>query len=327
MKTLITGCAGFAGSHLADYLLGKGEDIVALLTTKEDRANIQHLEKYLQIVVADLRDFERIREALESFKPHRIYHLAAFSSPAESFRDPELTYGVNFMGALNLLSAWLRVGMDCRFLLVSSAEVYGTVSREELPLQEAMEICPVNPYAGSKAAAEMLAIQFFRSYGLPIVRVRPFNHTGPRQSSKFVCSNFARQVAEIDLGLRPPTIVAGNIHASRDFSDVRDIVRGYFELLENGAPGEVYQLCSGHAVSIKSVLEMLITLTSKPVQVSIDKSLLRKHDTAEVWGDYSKARLGVGWEPRYALAETLRDLELYWAARIKESLSPKPGAV
>jgi len=315
MRSLITGCGGFAGSHLADYLLGKGEEVVALLALNEDRANIQHIEKQLQIVDADLRNLNLVREVLQSFKPQRVYHLAAFSSPAESFGDPEATYQVNFVGTLNLLSAWLRVGMDCRFLLVSSAEVYGLVPREKLPMREEMELRPVNPYAGSKAAAETLALQFFRSYGLPIVRVRPFNHTGPRQSSRFVCSNFARQVAEINLGVRPPTILAGNIHVVRDFSDVRDIVRGYSDLLERGVPGEVYQLCSSRPVSIESILQTLISFASKPVEVSTDKSLLRNHDAAEVWGDYSKARLAVGWEPRHTLTETLCALKLFWDER------------
>jgi GDP-4-dehydro-6-deoxy-D-mannose reductase len=317
MKTLITGCAGFAGSHLADHLLGKGDEVIALLAVNENRANIQHVEKDLRIVVADLRAFDLVRDLLQSFKPQRIYHLAAVSSPVESLENPALTYQVNFMGTLNLLSAWLQVGMDCRFLLVSSAEVYGVVPREKLPLREEMELRPVSPYAGSKAAAEMLALQFFRSYGLPIVRVRPFNHTGPRQSSKFVCSNFARQVVEIELGVRPPTIVAGNIHAARDFSDVRDIVRGYSDLLEKGAPGEVYQLCSGHAVSIQSILQALLSFTSQSVQVSVDKSLLRNHEAAEVWGDYSKARTAVGWQPRHELTDTLRALKLYWESKVK----------
>jgi GDP-4-dehydro-6-deoxy-D-mannose reductase len=317
MKSLITGCAGFAGSHLAEYLLGKGEEVVALLGINEDHANIQHVEKRLQIVCADLREFDRVREVLRSSKPQRIYHLAAFSSPSESFGNPELTYQVNFVGTLNLLSAWLRVEMDCRFLLVSSAEVYGIVPREKLPMREEMELRPVNPYAGSKAAAEILAWQFFRSYGLPIVRVRPFNHTGPRQSSKFVCSNFARQVAEINLGVRPPTIMAGNIRVVRDFSDVRDIVWGYCDLLEGGVPGEVYQLCSSHPVSIETILQTLISFASKPVQVSVDKSMLRNQDAAEVWGDYSKAKLAVGWEPRYKLTETLGALKLYWEARLR----------
>ncbi len=317
MKSLITGCGGFAGSHLADYLLGKGEEVVALLTNQEDRANIQHIEKRLQLVSADLREIGRVREVIESIKPQRIYHLAAFSSPAESFEDPERTYHVNFMGTLNLLSAWLRAGVDCRFLLVSSAEVYGIVPREKLPLREEMELRPVNPYAGSKAAAEILALQFFRSYGLPIVLVRPFNHTGPRQSSRFVCSNLARQVAEIELGLRPPTVVAGNLDAARDFSDLRDIVRGYFDLLEHGAPGEVYQLCSGHSISIKNVLGVLTSFASRPILVSVDKPSLRRHDAAEIRGDYSKAKLAVGWEPRRELTDTLRELTDYWREKVK----------
>jgi len=317
MRTLITGCAGFAGSHLAEYLIGKGEEVIGLLAIHEDCDNLRHIKEQLKVVGADLREFDRVRDVIESVKPQRIYHLAAFSSPSESFENPVQTYQVNFMGTLNLLSAWLRAGMDCRFLLVSSAEIYGIVPRENLPLREDMEPRPVNPYAGSKAAAELLALQFFRSYGLPIVRVRPFNHTGPRQSSRFVCSNFARQVAEIELGLRPPTIVAGNLDAVRDFSDVRDIVRGYFDLLEGGAPGDVYQLCSGRSVSIKSILDTLISSVSKPVQVSVDKSSLRKHDAAEIRGDYSKAKLAVGWEPRHELADTLRELTLYWKGRLK----------
>jgi GDP-4-dehydro-6-deoxy-D-mannose reductase len=317
MKTLITGCAGFAGSYLAEYLLDQSEEVIALVSPNEDLENIRQIEKYLQISRADLRDFDCLLEVLKSSRPQRIYHLAAFSSPSESFESPDLTYEVNFTGTLNLLSSWLRAGMDCRFLLVSSAEVYGRVPPEKLPLREGMELRPVNPYAGSKAAAEILASQFFQSYGLPIVRVRPFNHTGPRQSSNFVCSRFARQVAEIDLGLRPPAIVTGNTHVIRDFSDVRDIVRGYRDLLEKGTPGEVYQLCSGHPVSIESILQMVISFTSQPVQVSVDKSLIRNQEAAEVWGDYSKARLAVGWQPRRELTETLRALKLYWEARVK----------
>src|SRR5271157_1712049 len=273
MKSLITGCAGFAGSHLAEYLLDQSEEVIALVCPNEDLENIRQIEGHLQISRGDVRDFDSLLEVLRSSRPQRIYHLAAFSSPSESCESPDLTYQVNFMGTLNLLSAWLRVGMDCRFLLVSSSEVYGRVPPEKLPMREEMGLRPVNPYAGSKAAAELLALQFFQSYGLPIVRVRPFNHTGPRQSSNFVCSRFARQVAEIDLGQRPPAVVTGNTHVIRDFSDVRDIVRGYRDLLEGGMPGEVYQLCSGHPVSVETILQMTLSCTSKPVQILVDKSL------------------------------------------------------
>jgi GDP-4-dehydro-6-deoxy-D-mannose reductase len=316
MKSLITGCAGFAGSHLAEHLLDQSEEVIALLSPNEDLENIRQIEGHLQISRGDVRDFDCLLELLRSSRPQRIYHLAALSSPSESCEIPDLTYQVNFMGTLNLLSAWLRVGMDCRLLFISSSEVYGHVPPKKLPMREEMELRPVNPYAGSKAAAELLALQFFQSYALPIVRVRPFNHTGPRQSSNFVCSRFARQVAEIELGLRPPTVVTGNTHVVRDFSDVRDIVRGYRDLLEGGMPGEVYQLCSGHPVSVETILQMAISCTSKPVQILVDKSLMRDQEAAEVWGDYSKARLAVGWEPRRALADTLRELKLYWEARL-----------
>ena len=316
MRTLITGCSGFAGSHLAEYLLAKDQEVIGVRTSDHDCANLQHINERLKIVSADLRESGRVHDLIASLRPQRIYHLAAFSSPAESFKDPEQTYHVNFIGTLNLLSAWRRVAMECRFLLVSSAEVYGIVPREKLPLREEMELRPANPYAASKAAAEMLGLQFFRSYDLPVVLVRPFNHTGPRQSSRFVCSSLARQLAEIELGLRPPSIVAGNLDAARDFSDVRDIVRGYFDLLEQGVPGEVYQLCSGRSVSIRSILDVLLSFASKPVQVALDSSSLRRHDAAEIRGDFSKARIAAGWEPRRDFRDTLRELTDYWKEKV-----------
>jgi len=319
MKALITGCAGFAGSHLADYLLGKGEEVIALVGINEELVNIRHIQKHLRVESADLRDYDRVLEVVRSTKPERIYHLAAVSSPSKSFDNLGLTYQVNFMGTMNLLAAWLRVGVDCRFLCVSSSQVYGPVPPERLPFREDMEMHPVNPYAGSKAAAEMLTLQCYQSYGLPIIRVRPFNHTGPRQLPDFVCSGFSRQVAEIDLGLRPPTVVTGNTQVKRDFSDVRDIVCGYHDLLERGKPGEVYQLCSGSPVLIETILQTVISFSSKPIQISIDKSLFRSNEATEVWGDYSKARLAVGWEPRRELTDTLHDLKLYWDARIRSA--------
>jgi GDP-4-dehydro-6-deoxy-D-mannose reductase len=209
--------------------------------------------------------------------------------------------------------------MDCRLLCVSSSEVYGPVSPERLPIREDMEMHPVNPYAGSKAAVEILALQTFESYGLPIIRVRPFNHTGPRQATSFVCSSLARQVAEIGEGLRPPKVVVGNLEVKRDFSDVRDIVRGYDLLLEMGKPCEVYQLCSGRAVSIQTILQLLVSTVSEPIEIVIDESRIRTHDTPEVRGDYSKAESAVGWKPGHELEATLHDLKLYWQDRLRSN--------
>jgi GDP-4-dehydro-6-deoxy-D-mannose reductase len=176
----------------------------------------------------------------------------------------------------------------------------------------------VSPYAGSKAAAEMLALQFFQAYGLPVVRVRPFNHTGPRQMSSYVCSGLARQMAEIDLHLRSPQVIVGNLHVRRDFSDVRDIVRGYYLLLEKGEAGDVYQLCSGVSISIESILQRLIALSPQPIQVSVDNTRLRSEEPRAICGDPSKARRAVGWQPEYDFEVTLRDLKLYWEEQMQK---------
>jgi GDP-4-dehydro-6-deoxy-D-mannose reductase len=207
--------------------------------------------------------------------------------------------------------------MDCRFLYVSSGEVYGADPPGPMPLREDCPLRPANPYAASKAAAELLAFQFYMSYGFPIVRVRPFNHTGPRQTAAFVCSGLARQMVEIEAGLRPPTITVGNLNVQRDFSDVRDIVRGCHLLLEKGEPGDVYQLCSGRPVSIESIVEILCSFTAKPIRVAVDESKVRTQEAAALWGDPTKAKRAVGWLPQYALETTLRDLWAGWEEALR----------
>jgi GDP-4-dehydro-6-deoxy-D-mannose reductase len=317
MKALITGGGGFAGSHLAEYLLEQGQEVVAMLAPQALVTNLSHILAEIRVEYADIRDAERLFEILRDTRPQRIYHLAALSSPAESFQNPRLTYEVNFGGTLNLLLAWRRQQFDSRFLFVSSSDVYGVVRSESLPLREDTPLRPANPYAASKASGELLAFQFWQSYGLPIVRVRPFNHTGPRQSSNFVCSSLARQVAEIDLNLRPPRMSVGKLEIERDFSDVRDIVRGYTMLLERGEAGEVYQLCSGRAVSIGVILQTLMDSVLAHVDVAVDPSLVRSDETPMLWGDASKANRTVAWEARYSLEKTLRDLKLYWHSAVR----------
>ena len=187
MKALTTGGVGFAASHLAEYLVGQGEEVIALIRPQEENlVNLAPIATQLRIERADVCNPEGLTQALRDIKPERIYHLAAMSSPSESFGNPRLTYDVNFGGTLNVLLALRRLEIDCRLLFVSSAEVYAPVKNEDLPLREEMPFRPSSPYAGSKAAAEMLTVQYLQTYGMPIVRVRPFNHTGPRQSSSFV---------------------------------------------------------------------------------------------------------------------------------------------
>lgn len=317
MKTLITGCAGFAGSHLAEYLLNQNQEVIALVQEGESLANLESVLPGVRVERGDVRDGERILRLLQDIQPHRIYHLAAMSSPVESLGDPKLTYEVNFGGTVNLLCAWRKLEMDCRFLFVSSGDVYGMSFLEKTSLSEEALLQPLNPYAASKVAGELLSFQFYKSYGLPIVRARPFNHTGPRQSPAFVCSSFARQIVEIDLGLRPPVMVVGNLGVRRDFSDVRDIVRGYHLLLEKGNPGEVYQLCSGRAVSIETILRTLRLLTPKPIRIEVDESKVRGQEASVLWGDPTKAKQAVGWSPQIDLETTLRDLTAYWGQIVR----------
>ncbi|MBZ5542485.1 MAG: GDP-mannose 4,6-dehydratase [Acidobacteriia bacterium] len=325
MRALITGGAGFAGSHLAEHLLELRQEVTVLAAEQEDLGNLTTFLSRLRVVRADLRDAERLLEIIRDVRPGRIYHLAALSNPSESFRDPRLTYEVNFGGTLNLFLVWHRLELDCRFLLVSSSEVYGSVRPEDLPLREHVPLRPASPYAGSKAAGEFLAIQFFASYGLPIVRVRPFNHTGPRQSPTFVCSGLARQIAEINSGRRAPTVTVGNLQVRRDFSDVRDIVRGYHLLLEQGEPGEVYQLCSGRAASIEDLLRILTGFSPKPIRIVVEPSRVRQNEPPASWGEASKAGRAVGWSCQYALETTLRDLEQYWEGRLGSGGARPPG--
>lgn len=323
MKALITGAAGFAGSHLAEYLLEQGEEVVAMVHPgEEDLANLASILPQLRVERADVGDAECLPRVIRDIKPDRIYHLAAMSSPSESFQDPRLTYEVNFIGTLNLLTAVRRLELDCRILHVSSAEVYGSVRSEQLPLREQTPFCPSSPYAGSKAAAELLTVQFFQSYGMPIIRARPFNHTGARQSAAFVCSNFARQIAEVDAGLRPASITVGNLKVRRDFSDVRDIVRGYHLLLEKGEPGEVYQLGSGHSIPIGEILQILIGLSSQAIQVVVDESRIRRAEALEIWGATEKAEQAVGWKPLYSLETTLGALMAYWEVTLRTRSAP-----
>jgi GDP-4-dehydro-6-deoxy-D-mannose reductase len=323
MRALVTGGAGFAGSHLTDLLLSLGWEVTVLAAEQEGLENLQ--VDRVEVVRGDLRDAPRLESLVRSSTPDRVYHLAALPSPSDSISNPRETYEVNFLGTLNLLLGCRELGDSSRFLFVSSSEVYGSVGGDEVPLREESPMRPANPYAGSKAAAELLAYQFFQCYGMQVVRVRPFNHTGPRQSSNYVCSDFARQIAEIEVGLRPPRMAVGNLKVRRDFSDVRDIVRGYYLLLENGVAGEVYQLGSGRAVEIGEILDILLMDAEKGIEVVVDPARVRASESAAVWGEISKAERAFGWARKYTLDRTLRDLKNYWRDQLSFARPTSPG--
>jgi GDP-4-dehydro-6-deoxy-D-mannose reductase len=319
MRVLITGGTGFAGSHLAEHLLDQGQDVVLLARPEGNSGSAAHLRARARIATADLRDFDAVRAILDDIRPQRIFHLAAFSSVIESTRDPRHCYQINLDGTLNLLDAWRQLGFDSRMLLVSSSNVYGVSTGVDLPLRETSPLRLENPYGGSKAASEFLAMQFGLSYGLPVIRARPFQHTGPRQSPAYVCSGLARRVAEIACGSRPSVLEVGNAQISRDFSDVRDIVRGYGLLLEQGRAGEVYQLCSGRAVSVGDIIESLIAKTRASIEVRIDPAKARRGEAPVLWGDPAKARSEAGWVAQYSLEETLDSLLAYWEDQVRNS--------
>ncbi len=324
MKALITGGTGFAGSHLAEYLLARGYEVILVDRPPCVPPGAQPWLRQVALESADLRDFARLRQIMGDYRPERIFHLAAFSSIVDSLRQPRECYSTNFDGTLNLLESWRELGFDTRLLVVSSSDVYGRPVEAEMPLREDSPLRPASHYGASKVAAEFLAVQFGLSHGLPVVRVRPFQHTGPRQSPEFVCSGLARQAAEIISGLRAPCLSVGNPNVARDFSDVRDIVRGYAMLLEGGRPGEVYQLCSGRAVSVGSIIDCLSTMVPSSIQVQIDPAKARTGESPTIWGDPGKAQGETGWGPTYDLRVTLGDLLSYWEGQLRENTASEP---
>lgn len=266
-----------------------------------------------------------MRLALGAAAPDLVFHLAARPSVALSWQDPEGTMLTNIMGQLHLMEALWKLGMTPRVLVVSSNEVYGAPASEaELPIKESNPLRPSNPYAVSKVAQDMMGYQYFIGRGMPVVRVRPFNHLGPGQSDEFAASGFARQIAEAEQGQREPVIRVGNLDAIRDFSDVRDVVRGYYLALTQGQPGAVYNLGSGMPTSVRSLLDMLLVQSKTAVKVEQDPDRYRPVDVPCVYCDFELLREATGWAPSYPLEQTLKDVLEYWRGRMGGDASPLP---
>lgn len=318
MRALITGITGFAGSHLADYILDKHPEVEVFGTIRwrSRRENIQHIEDRIRLFEADLKDGISLKKCLDEIRPDRIFHLAAQSFVPTSWRCPAETFAINAVGQINLFEAVLSLKLSPRIHVAGSSEEYGLVRADELPMKEISPLRPLSPYAVSKVAQDLLAWQYFRSYGLRTVRTRGFNHTGPRRGEVFICSNFAKQIAEIEKGKRDPVIQVGNLEAKRDFSDVRDIVRAYWLCLEKGEDGEVYNIGSGNVYSMKEVLDMLLSMSRVNVKVEVDPSRLRPSDVPVLFSDCSKFRKLTGWKPAIPFQDSLRDLLDYWRERV-----------
>jgi GDP-4-dehydro-6-deoxy-D-mannose reductase len=318
MRALITGITGFAGSHLADYLLAEHPDVEVHGTYRwrSRTENIAHLGDRIHLVEADLRDYTSMRAALDEVRPDYVFHLAAQSFVPSSWRSPAETLSTNIGGQTHLFEAVRSLGLDPIIQIACSSEEYGLVRPDETPIREDNPLRPLSPYAVSKVGQDFLAYQYHQSYGLKAVRTRGFNHTGPRRGDVFVTSNFAKQLAGIEAGLREPKIRVGNLDAVRDFTDVRDMVRAYWLTVTKATPGEVYNIASGKGITIRDLLDRLIALCAVPVEIEVDPARLRPSDVEILVGDNSKFRQATGWEPVIPFDQTLGDTLDYWRARL-----------
>jgi len=319
MRLLITGITGFVGSFMAEHALSVGAEVFGSIRWRSKTDNIDHLRTKISLVESDLRDLSSVRALLETANPTHVIHLAAQSFVGASWKTPAETLTTNVISQVNLLEGLRGLKMAPRFLVVGSSEEYGLVGEHELPIRETHQLRPLSPYAVSKVAQDLMGYQYFKSYGLPIVRSRAFNHEGPRRGDVFVTSNFARQIAEIEAGLRDPIIYIGDLKPRRDYSDVRDIVRGYWALVEQGEPGEVYNLCSGRAWSIQEVLDFLLSLsTVTGITVKADPARFRPSDVMVLEGDPSKIEKATGWRAEIPFERTLSELLDYWRDHVRK---------
>jgi GDP-4-dehydro-6-deoxy-D-mannose reductase len=320
MRALITGITGFAGSHLADYLIAHHPEIEVwgLYRWRSRRDNIEHLGDRVKLVECELRDYASVAAALERSRPDYVFHLAAQSFVPTSWSAPADTLSSNIVGQAHLFEACRAQGLDPVIQVACSSEQYGLVLPDEVPIKESNPLRPLSPYAVSKVGQDFLAYQYFQSYGLKAVRTRGFNHTGPRRGEVFVTSNFAKQIASIEAGLQAPVLRVGNLDAVRDFTDVRDMVRAYWLAVEKGRPGEVYNIARGEGITIRDLLAKLLALSSAEVQVVVDPERLRPSDVEILIGDSSKFRADTGWQPEIPFDQTLADLLAYWRAKLQK---------
>ena len=313
-KILVTGITGFAGSHLANYLLRQGGYAVAgTYISEHSLSNIAAIRKDIELTRVDLTDTEKTFEVVEDVKPDLLFHLAALPAVGESYERPLSTIMNNIACELNVLEALRKLDMQsCRMLVVSSADVYGRVSTKDIPIDEETPFNPTNSYAVSKIAQDMLALQYYSSYHLDIVRARPFNHIGPTQGTGFVVADFAKRIVEIEKGKKKPVMEVGDLSTKRDFTDVRDIVRAYVLLMEKGKTGHVYNIGSGKSYKIEDILHTLLSLARVKITVKTDKRLFRSDDAPDRICNSRKFYAITGWKPTISIEMTLRDTLEYW---------------
>jgi GDP-4-dehydro-6-deoxy-D-mannose reductase len=315
VRLLVTGAGGFVGGHLVAFLRAEHPAVEVHGVVLPHGGASWPAVSGARVLEADLDDPASAAAVIEEVRPDRIIHLAGQSSVQQSWTDPGGTLRTNVLGIVHLLDAGRRCGLRPSVLVVGSAEEYGPVAPDETPIREDTPLRPASPYAVSKVAQGALALLYGPAGGMRVVLTRTFHHTGPGRGEAFAESSFARQIAEIEAGVRPPVLKVGNLDAVRDFADVRDVVRAYWELLEKGEGGTVYNVCSGTGRPVRWLLEALLAASEARVEVRVDPERLRPSDVPVQVGDPSRLRAATGWEPRIPLERTLRDLLAHWRAR------------
>jgi len=322
MRAIVTGAYGFVGRYLTRELAEAGyevlaEDIIDLCPSNRSATGFEELPDGVVYKKCDLLNASAVEKLVKEWNPDAVFHLAAQSSGALSFKDPVGTVRTNVLGFLNLIEAVRRNKKSSRILAVGSCEEYGKRPLEEMPLSENASIEPANPYAASKAAQTILALQYSRAFDMDIIVTRSFNHTGPGQSITFVLPSFARQCARVKAGIDAPVIKTGNLDVLRDFLDVRDVVRAYRVLVEKGETGHIYNVCSGEGLNLQNALNMIINEAGITVDIQTDPDLLRPVDVTVFTGSNRKLRDDTGWERKITAKEMISDLFKYWCERSK----------
>ena len=319
MNIFITGISGFVGSHLLQYLRGivpqNSKISGTYLFEEEIRSNLVGLAENVQLHQCDVGQQKDIEALIELEKPDIVYHLAGIAFVPYAEQNRKDSFVINAMSALYLLDAIKKKNLKTKVILISTSEVYGKVDPEKIPIREDYPLNPCNCYASSKAAMEMIARNSFNHDQAQIIVMRPFNHIGPRQSDAFVISNFCRQIALIKYGKKEPILEVGSLKPRRDFSDVRDIVKGYVLAAERGQIGEAYNICSGRDYAIQKIANLLIEISGLSIEIAQKEDRIRKTDLPVLRGDYSKFGEATGWSPKIELKESLTDILEYWLKR------------
>lgn len=321
MKVLITGITGFVGSHLAEYILGlnEGHDVYGLCRWRSPKDNLEKIYDRIKILEGDLCDMSSLIRHLKSVKPDIIFHLAAQSYVLTSFNSPIQTLWANVIGTANLLEAIRIVEINPVVHICSSSEVYGQVTEADVPIKETCPFRPASPYAVSKVGEDMVAYQYWLSYGIKTIRTRMFTHLGPRRGDVFAISFFAKQIAAGELGLKDAVIRVGNLKSVRTFCDVRDTVRAYWIMVNRCKAGEVYNIGGNQTMAIGDALDILLSFSDKRFEVRVDPRLIRPSDVTLQIPCIDKFRNETGWEPEIPLEQTLKDLLDYWREELTRS--------